>query len=327
MSHQTGLSASDVQWLLLKGRARQASARSGAHDAQGESRAAAQHWNAMRQAQAAFAGRLSAALSQLLRKPLGVKLVGVEAIDAGDFVRGLESPTCLAVVRIGAEDQRMLVEFGSSILFPIIDRLLGGGSDECPVVNRPLTAIEERLAVRLVGVCLTELRLSQSPIDAGLQVEGVESDPRRLRIDEHDTPCALAVFEVTLDQARGPLRLCLPQRLIEHLQTADGNPAGVEPPSELGPTKTGSTNSSTPSTAERNALAQVTLHLAATTVRCEELVGLQPGDIIATAHDAEAPLTVSIDGVPRFHAKPGACQGQKAFQIEKPAAPSPGKRD
>jgi flagellar motor switch protein FliM len=61
---------------------------------------------------------------------------------------------------------------------------------------------------------------------------------------------------------------------------------------------------------------QLTVHLAKTKIGATELAGLGIGDILATDTSVASPLTLSLDGVPRFLGRPGAFQGRKAIQIE-----------
>ncbi len=42
---------------------------------------------------------------------------------------------------------------------------------------------------------------------------------------------------------------------------------------------------------------------------------LRVGDIITTAKDVHKPMVVSVEGIAKFHASPGACKGHKAILI------------
>ena len=62
--------------------------------------------------------------------------------------------------------------------------------------------------------------------------------------------------------------------------------------------------------------------MAETSIAAVELADLRVGDVIATETAADSPAMVSIDGVAKFRAKPGVCQGHKAVRIiERLAAP------
>ena len=63
-------------------------------------------------------------------------------------------------------------------------------------------------------------------------------------------------------------------------------------------------------------LAEIVVTLAKTTIQTEDLLGLQVGDIIATETDVHQPASVSVQGTPKFTARPGAYQGRKAVQFE-----------
>ena len=58
------------------------------------------------------------------------------------------------------------------------------------------------------------------------------------------------------------------------------------------------------------------MRLAQTRIGTGELIGLRVGDIITTEKDVHSPLVVSIEGLPKFHARPGAYKGHKAIRID-----------
>jgi flagellar motor switch protein FliM len=65
----------------------------------------------------------------------------------------------------------------------------------------------------------------------------------------------------------------------------------------------------------RGSLVEVVVRLARTKISTGDLVGLRVGDIIATEKDIHSPVLVSVEGVPKFHARPGAYRGHKAICI------------
>ena len=58
--------------------------------------------------------------------------------------------------------------------------------------------------------------------------------------------------------------------------------------------------------------------LAETQITAAELADLRVGDIIATETAADSPAMVSIEGVAKFRAKPGAYQGSRAVRLTEP---------
>jgi flagellar motor switch protein FliM len=69
-------------------------------------------------------------------------------------------------------------------------------------------------------------------------------------------------------------------------------------------------------TSMRDALVEMVVRLAETRISTGDLIGLRVGDIITTEKDQSETLDVLVQGVPKFHARPGACKGRKAIQIE-----------
>ena len=200
---------------------------------------------------------------------------------------------------------------GPSILFPIIDRLLGGGQEPSPVVRRPLTEIELRLVSRIAAPCVVELnRAWADVIDRELSVERVESSPRQGEILGADEPVVLLGFDVTVDSRRRAIKLCVPLRAIEPIRelllaravTDSQQPiAAPDPAAEI-------------EHADRDSHVTVAVHLPDSKISRDDLAELRPGDIITTPQDIDSPWTVSVDGVAKFQARPGTHEGAKRFK-------------
>ncbi|HUY36808.1 MAG TPA: flagellar motor switch protein FliM [Pirellulales bacterium] len=260
-----------------------------------------------------FARGFAAALSALLRSNVEVALRGVDPMTYGQFVSGLENPTCLNLLKAEPLESKLLLEITPSVLYPIIDRLLGGGRETGPMPRRPLTEIELRLARRITAVILAELRRAwESVLTLDLRVIRVESDPRLVEIAPPSAIVVLIGFELTMDGARGMIRLCVPRSSIDRIGGKLSSGAGER-------------DDRRPATPENAAAISgkgpgpalpFVVRLAHTRISGEELMGLAVGDIITTEKNVHAPLTVEIEGIAAFHVRPGAFEGRKAVRIE-----------
>src|SRR6188768_4215229 len=76
-----------------------------------------------------FSRNYSAALSALLRTIVEVKLTSVDQLTYSEFIFSLENPTCFNLLRAEPLEGHLILDVNPSILFPIIDRLLGGGKE------------------------------------------------------------------------------------------------------------------------------------------------------------------------------------------------------
>src|SRR5688572_26388580 len=76
-----------------------------------------------------FGRNFGAALSALLRSIVEVKLTSVDQLTYSEFVFSLENPTCFKLLRAAPLEGNLILDINPSILYPIIDRLLGGGKE------------------------------------------------------------------------------------------------------------------------------------------------------------------------------------------------------
>ncbi len=270
-----------------------------------------------------FGRNFGAALSALLRSMVEVKLTSVDQLTYSEFVFSLENPTCFNLLKAEPLEGSLILDINPSILFPIIDRLLGGGKEQMPTARRPLTEIELRLVSRITRLFLDEMRRAwENVLDLKLEVMRVESNPQLAQIVPPNEVVVLISFELTLGDLRGMMNLCIPYNSIERISSKLTSNSWV----------TYGRHQATPETIGRisrdieGALVEMVVTLAETTIRTRDLVQLRVGDVIATDHDVRRPLVVSVEGVPKFQARAGAFKGQKAIEVHDYVVPGPNTR-
>ncbi len=260
-----------------------------------------------------FGRNLGASLSALLRSIVDVKLTSVDQLTYSEFVFSLENPTCFNLIRAEPLEGNMILDINPSILYPIIDRLLGGGNDSGPTARRPLTEIELRLVSRITQLFLDEMRTAwEKVIELELSVERVESNPQLAQIVPPNEVIVLVSFELTLGDVRGMMNLCIPFNSIERIggeltanswATYSRKPATAESIAAVSQQLTGS-------------LVEVVARLAETKINTGDLIGLRVGDIITTEKDINSPIAVSVEGYDKFRAFAGAYKGHKAIRVD-----------
>jgi flagellar motor switch protein FliM len=263
-----------------------------------------------------FGRNFGAALSALLRSIVEVKLTSVDQLTYGEFVFSLENPTCFNLLRADPLEGNLILDINPSILYPIIDRLLGGGKEAGPVSRRPLTEIELRLVGRITHLFLQELKHAwDSVLPLKLSVDRVESNPQLVQIVPPNEVVVLISFELTLGELRGMINLCIPFNAIERVSSR------ITANSWATYGKTSATPETRAALVERLDAAEVELivTLAETKITTSDLIGLRVGDIITTEKDIHLPLEVAVQGAPKYQASVGAFKGHKAIQIQAPA--------
>ncbi len=83
-----------------------------------------------------FGRNFAAGLSAMLRSMVEVKLTSVDQLTYSEFVFSLENPTCFNLLKADPLEGNLILDINPSILYPIIDRLLGGGREAGPLARR-----------------------------------------------------------------------------------------------------------------------------------------------------------------------------------------------
>jgi flagellar motor switch protein FliM len=260
-----------------------------------------------------FSREFGAVLSGMLRSIVEVKLISVDQLTYGEFVFSLENMTCFNVMRAEGLEGHMILDLTPSIIFPIVDRLLGGGKTaKAAVPNRPLTEIELRLTQRIIERAIDGLEKSWSSVcQLKLRVTQVESNPQLVQIVPPNEVIVLISFEITMGEMRGIMNLCIPFNTIEPLMgklSSDTwstySKRGVDPRQNLNlQTGTG------------KAQVEVVVGLADSRLTAGEILGLAVGDVIMTKKGCQQPLEVYVEGRPLFYGSAGLIKGHKAVRI------------
>ena len=259
-----------------------------------------------------FGRNFAAGLSAMLRSMVEVKLTSVDQLTYSEFIFSLENPTCFNLLKAEPLEGHLILDINPSILYPIIDRLLGGGREGTSLARRPLTEIELRLVARITTLFLDELHHAwENVLNLDLEVIRTESNPQLAQIVPPNEVVVLISFELAIGDVRGMMNLCIPYNAIERISGKLSANSWV----------TYGRRAATPETIEsisqtlRGSLVAVNARLASTRITAGELLGLRVGDIITTSKDVHSPLLIMVEGVPKFRAAAGAFKNHKAIRI------------
>lgn len=262
----------------------------------------------------AFSREFGAGLSAMLRTICEVKLISVDQLTYSEFVFSLENPTCFNLIESQGLDGHIILDLNPSIVFPIVDRLLGGGKDtkQQNSPQRPLTEIELRIASRITTLALRALENAWSNIcKLQLQVAQIESNPQLVQIVPPNEVVVLVSFEITMAERRGILNLCVPFNTIESQATKLTSDSWLaykrksQDPTQKIKVETGLSR----------ATVELVVRMATTNLTTADVMGLEKGDVIMTDHKAATGAEILIEGRPVFRASPGVFKGKKAIRV------------
>lgn len=262
-----------------------------------------------------FARNYGASLSGFLRTIMEVKVANIEQMTFSEFTHSLPNPTCFSLLSCEPLDGRVCLEISPLIIYPVVDRLLGGSNADLFIPQRPLTAIEMRLVSKIISraqVSLAEAWAGVIQLD--FQLTDTESNPQLVQIVPPNEVVVVVGFELKMGGRAGTMSLCIPYNVIEPVVEKLSNQtwAAYKRNSRDGQLRG--------QVARQLDSAQVTVSatLANTTIRLKELHSLQEGDIILTEKPANSPLVLQVGGKRKYIGHLGQYRGNRAFKVQRP---------
>jgi len=269
---------------------------------------------ALQQLHENFARTFGAALSGFLRMIVEIHIASSEQMTYGEFIAGLPNPTSFNLINIDELEGQMCLELSPLIIYPIIDRLLGGNNRDLFIPQRPLTLIEQRLIAQIIERALNGLNEAWSGIrELNFRPGDSESNPHLVQIVPPNEVVIVVTFELKIAKRAGAVNLCIPFKVIEplmdDLSAQQWFSSGVSPDS--GKIQQRLTENLSKAT------LTVTGLLAETTMTMRDLLSLSPGDVITTEKDAREPAVVMVEGEKKFVANLGQIEGSRALKVVK----------
>ncbi len=164
----------------------------------------------------AFARNFGAALSGFLRTIVEVRVATCEQMTYGEFIAGLPNPTSFNLITADELEGQMCLEISPLIIYPIIDRLLGGTSEDLFIPQRPMTQIETRLVSNITNRGLAALSEAwESVRKLEFDVAATESNPQLVQIVPPNEVVVVLGFELKTSSRAGTMNLCIPYNVIE----------------------------------------------------------------------------------------------------------------
>ncbi|MBI4178477.1 flagellar motor switch protein FliM [bacterium] len=162
-----------------------------------------------------FARFVTTSLSAQLRALVHVHVASVDQLTYEEFVKSLPNPSTLAIVEMQPLEGSSVFEIDPSIVFTIIDRILGGKGYSTNL-SRELTDIEISVMERIVQKILASLRESWSNVvDLKPKLEKIEANPQFVQIVPPNDMVVLVTLETKVSEVEGMINLCIPYIVLE----------------------------------------------------------------------------------------------------------------
>jgi flagellar motor switch protein FliM len=259
-----------------------------------------------------FGRNFGAALSGYLRTIIEVSVAHIEQLTYSEFIHSLPNPTCFNLLKAEQLEGQLCLEISPLIIYPIIDRLLGGSNADLFIPQRPLTQIEQRLVQRITDRAthhLSEAWSNLTPVT--FKVDDFESNPQLVQIVPPNETVVVIGFELKMGNRAGTMSLCIPYNVIEPIMgvlAAQNWFSYQRKGGQEDHLKKLTRNDS-------NANVEMRAFLAQTTITMSELLALQVGDVITTDKNIGRDVLIQIEGKNKFLGKIGQFHGARAVSV------------
>ncbi|MHC1725536.1 MAG: flagellar motor switch protein FliM [Syntrophobacteraceae bacterium] len=250
-------------------------------------------------------------LSGSLRRMLDINVCQAEMIKFGEFIRTLPVPTSLHILKMDPLRGHVLFMIESRLIFNLVDCFFGGsGKGSYKIEGRDFTSIEYRVINKVVKQVIQDMDQAWQPITpVNFNFVRSEVNPQFATIIPPTDVVIVVRYELEMDRMMGRMALLLPYSTIEPIRSklyASFQSDQLEVDTEW-IVRLKKLLHAVP--------VEVAVELGRTELKGAELMSMEIGDVIMLDNDVNEPITVNVEGVPKFKANAGIFKGNKAFQI------------
>jgi len=266
-----------------------------------------------------FARSLSTNLSAYLRMLVEARVVNLTQLTYGEFIEMLPVPTVMSAVAIPPLEGNAVIHVAPSLIFQMIDRLLGGDGKPMQGI-RELTQIEQNVAALIMQRMLgpwAEMWEDLVPLQPALQ--GLEMIPQMVQVVAPSEITVVVSIELRMRDSADLLSICLPFLVAEPLLAkigttttyGTGQRRGAQAPAQM-------------ARQVERAQVKVTAFLGKTRTTLADLSKMQPGDLLVLDRGPGDLIEVHIHERPVFLGRAGTRRGSRAVAIQSAATPTKG---
>ncbi|HBG04970.1 MAG: flagellar motor switch protein FliM [Geobacteraceae bacterium GWC2_58_44] len=252
-------------------------------------------------------------MSNRLGRMVEIKKEEARPFKFGEFLSVLPSPVCLAIYKMDPLKGAALIAFDSTLVFTIVDSILGGsGVSSGQGMNRLFTSIELRLVEKIVKDALADLEKAWAPLcPVSMNLLRLEMNPRLVNIVPPEYQVVTMSMKIQIEETVGNMILAIPFMTIEPIR--DKLKRGVQ----MDMMAVDPLWSYRLSEELLEAPLDVSVEMGGATITLSELLELGPGDTVMLESSGKDELVVKVGGAKKFLGIAGVSGGNKAVQISR----------
>jgi flagellar motor switch protein FliM len=258
-----------------------------------------------------FVRNLVSSLSAYLRSYLTVNLVSVEQLSYAEFLDGLPSSTCLVSLGLSPYDGNGVLELNPSLVFPILEMLLGGTGKSSAAIQRDITEIEQRLLDGLFRIILQDLREAWKSVTAvDFTIESMETEPQLLHLLAPNEAVVSIGIEMRIGESVGMMNIAMPSIVIKMMRQKFDQQWSVR--------KTHASQSEQGRLLRilRQASLSVEARLEGPTLTVHDLLELKEGHVLLFDYPVERSIDLLVNGAHKFTGHVVGAGKRRACQVD-----------
>jgi flagellar motor switch protein FliM len=256
-----------------------------------------------------FARTLGSSLSGYLRAYAVVNLISVEQLSFLEFIQCLSTPTCLVKLRTKPSDGSAVLELAPSLVFSILEILLGGNAGSPARPSRELTEVEQAVLEGLFRIVLHDLQNAwQQVTPMEFVMQGQETQPQLLQILSPAEAVIVISLGIRIGDISGIMNIGIPSISVKMLRHRFDQQWSVR--------RTASTEQEQARVFRLIDNSQLNVDARVeSAVPMRTLLELEEGAILALDHAVDRPVQIAINGRPTFSGRLAAAAGKRAARI------------
>ncbi len=261
-----------------------------------------------------FAKKIASRLTEQFRVTVTAEVTKLTEEVYAEVIKRIELPVVLAVINIEPLRGEIFIEFNSNIVFTFIDRSLGGRG-EGVIANRELTEIEIGIIEKLIRMILEDWKTAWAIfVEIIPKFVRMERNPQFVQIASLMDIVIITTIEVKIGDVKGAMTVCIPSTLLDPISD------------KLSIVKTSVQLVQKGSEEDRKRIRDrinevlilpIAVELGYAELKVDDLLGLEPGDVIRLKTKATDTVVVKVGEIPKFIGYPGLVDGRVGVQVRK----------
>jgi len=220
------------------------------------------------------------------------------------------SPTSAVALGLAPYDGAAVLELNPSLVFPVLEMLLGGTGKSATKITREVTEIEQVILESLLRIILHDLRSAWEAVaKMEFSIDSHETEPQLLQILAPSEAVVAISMEVRIGDISGMMNIGIPSIVVKMLRNRFDQQWSVR--------KTEATHVEHLRVLNliRGAEVHVDTRLDGQFLRVDKLLDLKEGDVLAFDYPLAKTFDVSVNGVKKYHGEIVVSGRKRAVEI------------